>query len=184
MPPLVSFLSNPLPAADWWASGAFGGEHCCVGSAEQAHGVMGVGWEGRPARLRLDVVTRSRLRDNPRVASESPGCLGVRSDARGVPRRWLAPNVLPPAVRGTEQSPEVRSTDACGYASRSVSSIPPARRDARAHAARTPRPGQGAMGWEWRLVVAWIASPAVVGADLFEVSPPGWVVDKLCRYGC
>ena len=32
-----------------------------------------------------------------------------------------------------------------------------------ADAARTPRPVQGAMGRWWRLVVAWIASPAVMG---------------------
>ena len=51
-----------------------------------------------------------------------------------------------------------------GYASRSLSSSPPVRRLATTHAARTPSPAQGAMGREWRLVVAWIASPAVIGA--------------------
>ena len=49
-------------------------------------------------------------------------------------------------------------------ASRRPSRAPAMRRDAVAHAARTPSPVQGAMGRSCRWVVAWIARPAVIGA--------------------
>ena len=50
------------------------------------------------------------------------------------------------------------------HASRSRNSSPPIRTAPMAQAVRTPRPARGAMGRARSLVVAWMASPAVIGA--------------------
>src|SRR5579875_417751 len=58
--------------------------------------------------------------------------------------------------------PPVREA-AGAYASLCPKRNPPTRRAAALHAARTPSPPHGLIGSERRLVVAWIANPAVIG---------------------
>jgi hypothetical protein len=94
---------DALPAEGWLVSGAFGGEHCCVGGAEQVLGVVGVGWEGGPAETGVHLQLGGG--DGERFGE---GLCDPVCDGGGVLR------VLPAAMRIANSSPPSRATVSFG----------------------------------------------------------------------
>jgi len=100
---------------------------------------------------RLSACPRSRtLRRHHTAAPSASRTLAVN--------RQHEPTLMPPlSIRRVIVRPP------CAQASRRWSSTPPTASAAPAQPASTPRPAHGLIGRSWRPVVAWMASPAVMG---------------------